>query len=227
MAKLSVKPGTTSLTVYLFIQNSSVTTGAGLTGLVFNSASLVASYVRPLAARAAITLVTQTVTGAWTSGGFVEVDSTNMAGWYRLDVPDAAIATGVRSAGLHLKGATNMVDCPLELDLTNDSNVVQLNGSIVDALTFSRIMSAALTGTVITTVTPTTTVVEFSDITEATANQYIGRQCCWATGILKGQTWGYVTAYSLVSGRGRLTMSPGSLGTTSEIPGNGDIAVFV
>jgi hypothetical protein len=80
MAKLELVKGTTSYRAYVFIQDSSVTTGAGLTGLVFNSPGLVASYVRAGAARSAIALITQTVTGAYASGGFVEVDSANIPG---------------------------------------------------------------------------------------------------------------------------------------------------
>jgi len=139
MAKLNVKPGTTSLVVYVFIQDSSVTTGAGLTGLAFNTSNLVASYVRPLAARSAITLATQTTTGAYSSGGFVELDSTNMPGVYRLDVPDAAIATGVRSATIMLKGAANMAPCLLELDLSNQSDVTSWNGSLLGTGAFPEL----------------------------------------------------------------------------------------
>lgn len=131
MAKLAVKPGTTSLVAYVFIQDSSVTTGAGLTGLAFGTGSLVASYVRPLAARSAITLVTQTTTGAFSSGGFIEVDATNMPGVYRLDVPDAAIAVGVRSVVVMLKGAANMSPCTLEIDLSNQSSVTAWNDTAV------------------------------------------------------------------------------------------------
>lgn len=103
---------------YIFIQDSSVTTGAGKTGLVFNTASLTAYYVRAGAAAVAITLVTQTVTGAFSSGGFVEVDATNMPGIYRLDVPNAAFATGVDKVALMLKGAANMAPVLLEYQLT-------------------------------------------------------------------------------------------------------------
>jgi len=63
MAKLALKKGATDVTVYLFIQDSSVTTVAGLTGLTFETASLACYYVRPLGAASAITLTTQTVTG--------------------------------------------------------------------------------------------------------------------------------------------------------------------
>ncbi len=132
MAKLAIKPGATSVSLYLFIQDSSLTTGAGLTGLLFNTASLTAYYVRPLGSATAITLATQTVTGAWSSGGFVEVSSTNMPGVYRFDVPDAVLASGVRSAVVLLKGATNMSPCVLEIDLNSESNVVAVNGGLTD-----------------------------------------------------------------------------------------------
>jgi len=82
----------TDKTIYLHLRDS--TTGLAKTGLVFNSAGAVCSYTLPLAARAAITLATQTVTGAHSDGGFVEVDATNCKGLYRLDLPDAAIASG-------------------------------------------------------------------------------------------------------------------------------------
>lgn len=140
MAKLAIKKAATSTPLYVFISNSSVTTGAGLTGLVYNSASLVASYVRPLAARVAITLATQTVTGAFSSGGFVEVDATNMPGVYRFDVPDAALATGVNSVVVMLKGATNMVPVVLEIDLVayDPQSATNLGLSQIDAATSSR-----------------------------------------------------------------------------------------
>lgn len=119
MAKHLVLKGDTSRIEYIFIQNSSLTTGAGLTGLAFNSASLTAYYVRTQGSATAITLATQTVTGAFSSGGFVEVDATNMPGVYRLDIPDACFATGVDKVVIMLKGATNMAPVTLEYQLVN------------------------------------------------------------------------------------------------------------
>lgn len=115
--KLQVVKGKTSKTVNLVIKDSSSTTGAGLSGLAFNTAGLTAYYVRERAAPVAITLVTQTVTGAYASGGFVEIDATNMPGWYRLDIPDAALATGSESVDIMLKGAANMAPSELEIEL--------------------------------------------------------------------------------------------------------------
>src|SRR4051812_22829227 len=119
--KLSIQAGSTSQTVNVFVRDSSSTTGAGLTGLVYNTSSLVAYYGLSRAAAVAITLATQTVTGAWSSGGFVEISSANMPGWYRLDIPDAALASG-RFVSIHLKGATNMAPLPIEIELTATNN---------------------------------------------------------------------------------------------------------
>lgn len=115
--KLIVTKGATSVSVNVFIRDTSVTTGAGLTGLAFNSGSLTAYYTRQNAAATAITLATQTATGAYSSGGFVAVDGTNMPGLYRLDIPDAVLATGVNTAYIMLKGATNMEPCVIEIEL--------------------------------------------------------------------------------------------------------------
>lgn len=147
MAKLSLVKGTTSYSAYVFVQDSSVSTGVGLTGLVYNSASLVASYVRPRAARVAITLATQTVTGAYSSGGFVEVDATNMPGVYRLDVPDAALATGVDAAVIMLKGAANMVPVVMEVELTavNNQDAAAFGLSRLDATVSSRLATSGYT----------------------------------------------------------------------------------
>ena len=116
--KLKIKEGTTSKLVRVFIQDSSSTTGAGLTGLVYNSSGLTAHYLPEGDATAtAITLATMTV-GTWATGGFKEVDSTNMPGVYEVGLPDAVVdATSEGSVIVMLKGATNMVPVLLEIEL--------------------------------------------------------------------------------------------------------------
>lgn len=124
--KLSILAGATGQSVNVFIQDSSSITGAGLTGLLFNSAGLSASYsfTGANAGRVAITLATlAAVNSAYSSGGFKEIDATNMPGWYRLDLPNAALATSKgRCSSVHLFGATNMAPCPLEIELTAVDN---------------------------------------------------------------------------------------------------------
>ena len=82
--------GATSKSVYLYITAAS---GLPVAGLAFDTAGLLASYAGTKLARVAITLADlAAITTAWASGGFKEVDGTNMPGWYRLDIPNAALA---------------------------------------------------------------------------------------------------------------------------------------
>lgn len=130
MAKIDILAGATSVSVNVFIRDSSSTTGGGLTGLVFNTASLTAYYALPRAAAVQITLATlAAVTSVYSSGGFKEIDATNMPGWYRLDIPDAALASG-RFVDIHLKGATNMAPTPVEIALTGWNNQDAVRGGL-------------------------------------------------------------------------------------------------
>lgn len=119
MAKLFVQAQATSnRSEYVFVQDSASTTGGGKTGIAFNASGFTAYYVRPAGTATAITLATQTVTGAWSSGGWVEVDATNLPGIYRFDIPNAVFATGVDHAVVMLKGASGMAPVSLEYQLT-------------------------------------------------------------------------------------------------------------
>lgn len=132
MAKISIKAGSTSKLLNLFIQDSSSTVGAGLGSLAYNTASLTAYYFREGAASAvAITLATMTL-GTWATGGFVVVDGTNMLGAYQLALPDAAVAAGAKSVMVYLKGAANMAPLVLEIELTAVDN--QSAGSFITAV---------------------------------------------------------------------------------------------
>lgn len=126
MAKLSILAGATSQSVNIFVQDSSKTDGSGLAGLVFNTAGLAAYYTfnGTNAAATAITLATlAAVNSAFSSGGFKEIDPTNMPGLYRLDIPNAALVTAKgRSVVIMLRGATNMAPVLLEVELTGWDN---------------------------------------------------------------------------------------------------------
>lgn len=114
-----LKAGATSQSVYVEVLDSTSTTGGRKTGLAFNTASLTGYYVRQGGSAVAITLATlAAANSAFSSGGFKEVDATNMPGVYRLDIPDAAIAAGVASVVVTLKGATGMVQISKEITLT-------------------------------------------------------------------------------------------------------------
>ena len=124
MAKLFVQAQATSnRSEYVFVQDSASTTGGGKTGIAYNAAGFSAYYVRPPVAgvggtAVSITLATQTVSGTYSSGGWVEVDATNLPGIYRFDIPNAVFATGVDHAVVMLKGASGMAPVSLEYQLT-------------------------------------------------------------------------------------------------------------
>lgn len=145
MAKMQITKGKTSKLVQVFIQDSSQSDGSGLTGLLFNSSGLTATYYRETAATTVpFSLVTMTA-GTWASGGFIEIDATSMPGWYQLGVPNAALVTGAEAVIFHLFGATNMVPLPLEIELT--STDVQ-NGTSFNVSRIDENISAAKTLTV-------------------------------------------------------------------------------
>jgi len=115
--KQLIKAGTTSKMLAIFVGNSSVATGAGLTGLTGSSAGMVWYYYREGQGTAsAITLAAETA-GTWTSGGFVELSSAHMPGIYELGVPNVALATGANWVVMQLQGATNMVPVNVEVEL--------------------------------------------------------------------------------------------------------------
>lgn len=119
MAKCEITIGSTDQTIDIFVADSSVTTGAGLSGLTFNSAGLTCYYRKGATGSSTqLVLATQTVGGAHVDGGFVEIDSTNMKGIYRLDLSDAMVNTAGRVTIL-LRGATNMAPVAIELEVVN------------------------------------------------------------------------------------------------------------
>lgn len=134
MAKLSIVAGATSQSANVFIQDSSSTVGAGLAGLVFNTSGLIAYYTftGANATATAITLATlAAVNSAFSSGGFKELDATNMKGLYRFDIPNAALATSKgRCVTLMLSGATNMAPLALEIELTGWDNQDGVHGGL-------------------------------------------------------------------------------------------------
>jgi len=122
--KLNIDKGTTSKTNLIFIQDTSSSIGAGLTGLAFGSSGLAWHYYREAAGTGAtqVTLATQTI-GTWATGGFIELDAADMPGWYEIGIPNAALATGAGFVGMVLKGAANMAQLNIEIQLTNPIGV--------------------------------------------------------------------------------------------------------
>ncbi len=101
------------------VQKASATSpGDPLTGLAYNTSGLTAYYrLGATGTLTSITLATQTVTGAYSSGGFVEIDSTHAPGGYRFDIPNACIAS-VGECNIWFTGAANLETHQLKIIIT-------------------------------------------------------------------------------------------------------------
>lgn len=147
-----IEPGATDVTVYVYFVDDDGGTAPGepTTGLLFSDIETggSASYVRQGAARTDFTLVTlASASAAHADGGFILVDDTNMPGLYRLDLPDAAVATGVDFVIIQLvaAGANNTLMRPLIIELAPPVNVDRWNGTDVAAPTVAGVPEVDLT----------------------------------------------------------------------------------
>jgi hypothetical protein len=114
-----VTAGETDQTIDVFLQDSSSSTGGGLTGLTHASSGLTCYYRRGATGTVTqLTLASQTVGGAHTDGGFVELDSTNAPGTYRLDLSDAMVSTE-GTLTIYLHGATNLLQTPIRVHVAS------------------------------------------------------------------------------------------------------------
>jgi hypothetical protein len=107
---ITIAPASTSQSIELYL---------GATGLTFATSGLAAYYVRNREAPTPITLVTQTPTGTWASGGFAEISSSLVPGVYRLDVPDAAFAAGASDVTIVVRGASGTNGAVLTVTLSS------------------------------------------------------------------------------------------------------------
>ena len=122
---ITIAPGSTSQSIELYL---------GATGLTASTAGLSARYNRTRTASVSIPLVARTIAQAYTSGGFAEVDSTNMPGVYRLDLPDAALASGADDVTIVVRGASGTNGAVMTVKLSS--------GGLTSAQTASAVWGA-------------------------------------------------------------------------------------
>jgi hypothetical protein len=133
---ITIAPGSTSQSIELYL---------GSTGLTFATSGLAAYYVRNQSAPVAITLVTQTATGAWTSGGFAEIDSSLVPGVYRLDVPNAAFAAGASDVTIVVRGASGTNGAVLTVTLSSGGlTSAQTAAAVLDAVGSSYVTAGSI-----------------------------------------------------------------------------------
>ena len=193
------------------------TNGGGLSGITHTSSGLVFEYRRAgQSTWTSVTPVSKTL-GTYTSGGIVANGA--RAGRYEIDIPDAAIASGVRFVEVCLRGVANMhpIDIEIELDAVNYQdatrfglgslpNIAQGNsGALPTGDSSGRITLAPIThsGATIPAVTTVTNGVTVSDKTGfALASNGLASVTAWTvaiTGNITGNISGSVGSISGVT----------------------------
>jgi hypothetical protein len=127
--KRKFKGGLTSVSLPVFIADTSSTTGGGLSGVTSASSGLVLEYRR--AGQSTWTSVTPQAgktLGSYLSGGIVADGS--LAGAYEVDFPDAAFASGARMVVCRVRGVTNMLAVLIEIELDAVDYQVDAFGAI-------------------------------------------------------------------------------------------------
>ena len=116
-------------------------TGLPYTAGTHSTSGLEIAYIRNRSAAVTATVgsspapVTQTANGAHTDWGFVHVN----AGVYRIDIPDAAVASGADDVVIVASGITDVVFTPARIEIlgsdprsaTVAANVTAINGATV------------------------------------------------------------------------------------------------
>lgn len=117
--------GSTSQSIDLSLVQNAASTAAGdpVLNIAYNSSGLTAYYqINATGTLTSISLATQTVGGAYSSGGFVKRSDTNAPGQYRFDIPNAVLATAgyatVTFAGTPAGTAGNMETHTLHIMVT-------------------------------------------------------------------------------------------------------------
>jgi hypothetical protein len=134
---IPIKAGTTNYTEFIYLST---------TGYNSSTIGLKAFYIRPGSNNTQITLASQTVNGAWVSGGFIEVDPINMPGLYRFDVPNAVLSSGVTTSVLQIINQTTndkaivsyKFQDPINLNLTQAVPTSNTDQTVGDALNSAR-----------------------------------------------------------------------------------------
>ena len=127
---ITIAPGSTSQSIELYL---------GATGLTASTSGLSAYFNRTRTASVSIPLVARTIAQAWTSGGFAEVDSVNMPGVYRLDIPDAALIAGADDVTIVVRGASSTNGAVMTIKLSS--------GGLTAAQTADAILNRKLDST--------------------------------------------------------------------------------
>ena len=166
-----------------------------------------------------------TLTERTNAGGIYSATVTEaITGWHDAVIKDDSsnvIGVGEVNIRTDTVDTYRVYDREVEVQETG-VDVTEINGSSLAAQRLALTAANMIPGTVDETAfTATVTVFDCDDITEATSNHYKDRIVLFTSGVLQGQV-AAITGYSLVSGRGRFTVT-----TMTEPPGDDDTFIVV
>ena len=118
--KISRQVGTIEELVPIFVQDAPVSTGAGFPNLTISSFSSY-YYRSDMTSTSSVTLVSTGTLGTWSSGQFLQINSTFMRGWYQFALPNGVWANGSTCA-VHMYGHPSMAPVVMELDILRFNN---------------------------------------------------------------------------------------------------------
>lgn len=121
MPKISRQVGSSSQILDIFIQDATVSTGAGLPNIVASSVSFSWWHTPGQAAASSGTASTAGAIGTFSTNALTQISSTLALGWYQFGSPDGLYASG-DTAHMHFYGAPSMAPLPLEIELTKTNN---------------------------------------------------------------------------------------------------------
>jgi len=150
--------------------------------------------------------------GFWTADSEYHVDITVTSPSALYNHPDIIDITGV----------SFRLGKPL-----TQADVIKINGVSSSAVQLAVSTERMISGTIDNTeFTPTTTQFEADDITEATANHWVGRSMIFSSGGLLNQA-AFISASSLQSGRTRFTVVGATGSAMTEAPANNDTFLII
>lgn len=205
---MRVAAGSTDQSVVIRIVDS--TDGTPEEGVTSGSGGLALWYCRM---GGTVTALTESdlaaVDSAHSDGGMKHMDD----GYYRVDIPDAAFATGAPRVTIG-GTVTGMVVLGTIVEIGPEvANAVQIDGSAPAAVNLGAAANTMVLGTVNTTITPTIT--QFTtNLVNAVNDHYKGRIVIFRTGTLAEQAR-EITAY--LGSNKRITVA-----TMTSAPANGD-----
>ena len=143
--KISRQIGTTSEILSVFLRDATNVSSKGLANIVASSVSYgICRNDQALVSSGACSTSTGAL-GLYFASTLTQLSSTLALGWYQFGVPDFVFASGT-SAVLHMYGAPNMADTPIEIELTKSNNQVYASTVPVAGVNVSSINGATVQG---------------------------------------------------------------------------------